>query len=91
LLFQSFWNLIEMGIVAVSLGAIILYFYRLFETNRLTSEFHKSQGLGYIKFQYVGYWNEVCFINTSFHCNGPCDKSCVYFLVLVMDTMKFEL
>ncbi|XP_076459182.1 polycystin-1-like [Babylonia areolata] len=57
--FKGFWNLVEMGIIAMSLGAIVIYFYRLFETNKLTSRFKETNGLDYIKFQYVGYWNEI--------------------------------
>ena len=51
--------MVEIGIVAVSIGAVVLYFYRLFEAERLTAKVKETQGLGYIKFQYVGYWNEI--------------------------------
>ncbi|KAL8606997.1 hypothetical protein ACOMHN_041386 [Nucella lapillus] len=57
--FKGFWNLVEMGIIAMSLGAIVIYFYRLLETNKLTSQFKENNGVDYIKFQYVGYWNEI--------------------------------
>ncbi|XP_059156486.1 polycystin-1-like protein 2 [Physella acuta] len=57
--FTSFWNLVEVGIIAMSLAAIVIYFYRLFVTNDLTSSFKSTHGNGYIKFQYVGYWNEM--------------------------------
>lgn len=56
---QGFWNLVEIGIIAMSMGAIVIYFYRLFETNKLTKRFKETKGLDYIKFQYVGYWNEL--------------------------------
>ena len=49
----------EMGIIAMSLGAIVIYFYRMFETKKLTKRFKESNGMDYIKFQYVGYWNEI--------------------------------
>lgn len=57
--FTGFWNLVELGIVCMSLTAIVIYFYRLIETNKLTARFKETQGLDYIKFQYVGYWNEL--------------------------------
>ncbi|KAK7111823.1 hypothetical protein V1264_011390 [Littorina saxatilis] len=57
--FKGFWNLVDMGIISMSIGAIVIYFYRLFETNKLTSRFKETNGLEYIKFQYVGYWNEI--------------------------------
>nr|KAG5709464.1 hypothetical protein BaRGS_023146 [Batillaria attramentaria] len=57
--FKGFWNFIELGIIGMSLGGIVIYFYRMYETNKLTNQFKETNGLGYIKFQYVGYWNEI--------------------------------
>ncbi|ESO89018.1 hypothetical protein LOTGIDRAFT_228960 [Lottia gigantea] len=57
--FTQFWNIIELGIISASLGAVIIYFYRLYVTNDLTAVFARSHGNEYMKFQYVGYWNEV--------------------------------
>ncbi|KAH9502510.1 hypothetical protein Btru_068871, partial [Bulinus truncatus] len=57
--FLSFWNLVEIGIIAMSLAAIVIYFYRLIMTNNLTKTFKDTNGNGYVKFQYVGYWNEM--------------------------------
>ncbi|XP_055954867.1 uncharacterized protein LOC126810750 isoform X1 [Patella vulgata] len=57
--FFVFWNIIELGIIAVSLGAVIVYFYRLNVTNELTAIFARSHGNEYMKFQYAGYWNEI--------------------------------
>ncbi|XP_055877058.1 uncharacterized protein LOC106077240 isoform X2 [Biomphalaria glabrata] len=57
--FLSFWNLVELGIIAMSLAAIVIYFYRLIMTNGLTEQFKETKGNGYVKFQYVGYWNEM--------------------------------
>lgn len=37
--FLSFWNLVELGIIAMSLAAIVIYFYRLIMTNGLTEQF----------------------------------------------------
>ncbi|KAK3089119.1 hypothetical protein FSP39_001015, partial [Pinctada imbricata] len=57
--FREFWNLVDIGICAMSITAIVIYFYRLFETNRLTERFKISHGNEYMKFQYVGYWSEL--------------------------------
>ncbi|CAL1538860.1 unnamed protein product, partial [Lymnaea stagnalis] len=57
--FMHFWNLVEIGIIAMSLSAIVIFFYRLYKTNDLTKAFKESNGNGYVKFQYVGYWNEM--------------------------------
>ena len=50
---QDFWNLVEMGIIAMSLGAIVIYFYRMFETKKLTKRFKESNGLDYICLLYT--------------------------------------
>ncbi|XP_046550027.1 uncharacterized protein LOC124259855 [Haliotis rubra] len=57
--FRSFWNWIELSIITMSIAAIVVYFYRLFVTITLTSMFKKNKGNEYMKFQYVGYWNEL--------------------------------
>ncbi|XP_067670971.1 polycystin-1-like protein 2 [Haliotis asinina] len=57
--FRSFWNWIELSIIIMSIAAIVVYFYRLFVTITLTSMFKKNKGNEYMKFQYVGYWNEL--------------------------------
>ena len=43
----------------MSTTGIVIYFYRMFETNQLTEQFKESNGEDYIKFQYVAYWNEM--------------------------------
>ena len=48
-----------MTIIAFSVAAVSIYIYRLLAANKLTSRFAASHGNEYIKFQYVGYWNEV--------------------------------
>ncbi|KAL4239265.1 hypothetical protein ACF0H5_000082 [Mactra antiquata] len=57
--FYQFWNLVDLGICAMSVTAIVIYFYRLVCINELTEYFHETAGDGYIKFQYVGYWSEI--------------------------------
>ncbi|GFO38752.1 polycystic kidney disease protein 1-like 2 [Plakobranchus ocellatus] len=57
--FKSFWNLVEIGIIAMSIASIVIFFYRMVVTNGLTKDFKSTNGNGYIKFQYVGYWNEI--------------------------------
>ncbi|GFN94979.1 polycystic kidney disease protein 1-like 2 [Plakobranchus ocellatus] len=55
----DFWNWIEMSIIAFSIAAIVGYFYKLYEVNKLTKEIKASEGYGYVKLQFVGYWNEI--------------------------------
>jgi len=57
--FKQFWNLVDLGICAMSITAIVIYFYRLYEINKLTSYFKETAGNDYMKFQYVGYWSEI--------------------------------
>lgn len=57
--FKEFWNFVELGICGMSVTAVVIYFYRMFETNRLTDVFKDSHGNEYMKFQYVGYWSEI--------------------------------
>ncbi|XP_060063521.1 uncharacterized protein LOC132543982 [Ylistrum balloti] len=57
--FKQFWNLIEFGICGMSVTAVVLYFYRLIITNKLTERFKETHGNEYMKFQYVGYWSEI--------------------------------
>lgn len=57
--FFQFWNLVDLGICAMSVTAIVVYFYRLFCINELTEYFNETHGNEYMKFQYVGYWSEI--------------------------------
>lgn len=57
--FKEFWNLVELAIIFMSVSATVIYFYRLFEVNKLTERFRISHGNEYMKFQYVGYWSEM--------------------------------
>ena len=57
--FKQFWNLIEFSITAMSVTAVVIYFYRLISVNELTNYFEETKGNGYMKFQYVGYWSEI--------------------------------
>ncbi|CAH1796902.1 unnamed protein product [Owenia fusiformis] len=70
--FKQFWNWIELFIIAMSIGAIAMYFWRLKLTNDLTDSFKKHHGNSYNNFQFVAYYNEnltyyvglLCFIVT---------------------------
>ncbi len=57
--FTEFWNWVEMGIIAFSVGGSVIFFYRLLHTNALTAQFKSTHGNEYMKFQYIGYWNEL--------------------------------
>ena len=57
--FKCVWNLVEVSIIAMSIAAIVVYFYKFIVTNKLTSQFKENKGNKYMKFQYIGYWNEV--------------------------------
>ena len=53
------WNYIELFIISLSLGGLAIYFYRLIQARALTKAFKETNGNAYMKFQYVGYWNEL--------------------------------
>lgn len=56
---QNFWNMVEISIIGFSIAGVVIYFYRLIVSNQLTSVFKNSHGNEYMKFQYIGYWNEM--------------------------------
>ena len=57
--FSVFWNWVEIWIIALSYGSIVTYIYRYFVAKQLTNLFKISHGNAYMKFQYVGWWNEL--------------------------------
>jgi len=57
--FIRFWTWVELLIIVLSICATVIYYYRLLETNRLLKKFKETHGNGYMKFQYIGYWNEL--------------------------------
>ena len=57
--FLSFWNWVELAIIAMSVTSIVIFFYRLYYAAKLVNDFAESHGNAYIRFQYVGYWNEL--------------------------------
>jgi len=57
--FNSWWNWVEMMLIFLSVAGAVIFFYRLVMASKLTKKFHESGGNQYMKFQYVGYWNEL--------------------------------
>lgn len=57
--FKQIWNFIEISVIVLSVCGITIFFYRLVTTNALVKQFAQTHGDSYIKFQYVGYWNEL--------------------------------
>lgn len=57
--FVQFWNWVELWIIAMSIGALVIFVYRYFMTDKLLKVFSKSGGNAYMKFQSVAYWNEL--------------------------------
>lgn len=57
--FKEPWNWVELWIIALSLAALVIFFYRLIQTKALTKKFAETNGNAYIRFQYVAYWNEL--------------------------------
>jgi polycystin 1L2 len=57
--FNHFWNWCELAIIVLSIAAVVIYFYRYIVAKGLVEEFKESHGNKYMKFQYVGYWNEI--------------------------------
>ena len=56
---QEPWTYVELIIISLSLGGVAIYIYRWLETKKLTKLFKETNGNAYMKFQYVGYWNEM--------------------------------
>lgn len=54
-----FWSWLEMTIIFVSIAGTVIFFYRLIQTNILTTKFKASHGNEYMKFQYIGHWHEL--------------------------------
>ncbi|XP_076441454.1 uncharacterized protein LOC143280592 [Babylonia areolata] len=63
--FKDFWNLVDLAIIALSMGGIVIYFYRLFEARKLARRVRETRGEEYVKFQYVAYWNELLTVLTA--------------------------
>lgn len=57
--FTEFWNWVEIGIIGLSIAGAVIFIYRLVLANKLTKKFKETHGDEYMKFQYVGYWNEL--------------------------------
>ena len=57
--FSEPWNWVELFIIALSIAAVVIYFYRWIMAEALTEIFARSGGNEYMNFRYVGYWNEV--------------------------------
>jgi len=57
--FSMFWTWVEIAIIGMSIGATVIYFYRMILSRALVQEFKDTHGNEYMKFQYVGYWNEL--------------------------------
>lgn len=57
--FKRFWTWVELLVICLSIGSIVLYFFRYLMTNKLIKRFKETNGNGYMKFQYVAYWHEL--------------------------------
>ena len=53
------WNYIELSIIVLSLGGLAIYFYHMIRSRTIAARFAEKNGNGYIKMQYVAYWNEL--------------------------------
>lgn len=56
--FQSFWNGVEVFILCLCIGAIIMFFYRLFIGQVMEDDIH-ADPYTYHNFQYLIIWDEV--------------------------------
>ncbi|XP_078692041.1 polycystin-2-like [Branchiostoma floridae x Branchiostoma belcheri] len=59
--FADIWNWMELFIIAVSIAAIVAYFYKLVVTNSLLSDFARVNGRDktFVNLQYVTGWNQL--------------------------------
>jgi polycystin 1L2 len=64
----KFWNYVEWAMIALSLVAFALFFYRLSQAYSVLDFFEKTQGYGYKKLQIVSYWNQMLTISLAACC-----------------------
>ncbi|XP_066292808.1 polycystin-2-like [Branchiostoma lanceolatum] len=59
--FADIWNWIELFVIAVSIAAIVAYFYKLVVTNSLLDDLARANGRNstYVNLQYVTGWNQL--------------------------------
>ena len=59
--FKCFWHYVELLTIFCAILSIVVYFYKFAATKHLTRQINKTKGTKYMKFQYVGYWNELFY------------------------------
>ncbi|XP_035695813.1 polycystic kidney disease protein 1-like 2 [Branchiostoma floridae] len=59
--FADIWNWMELFVIAVSIAAIVAYFYKLVVTNSLLDDLARTNGRDktYVNLQYVSGWNQL--------------------------------
>ena len=66
--FRDFWSLVELGIIACSVGCIGVYFWRFKESKRLGSLIAETNGYVYMNLQLAVYVNDVMTFLFGFCC-----------------------
>eukprot|EP00058_Branchiostoma_floridae_P020618 XP_002606108.1 hypothetical protein BRAFLDRAFT_88018 [Branchiostoma floridae] len=59
--FADIWNWMELFVIAVSIAAIVAYFYKMVVTNSLLDDLARTNGRDktYVNLQYVSGWNQL--------------------------------
>ncbi|CAH8648338.1 unnamed protein product [Heterobilharzia americana] len=66
--FKRFWNFVEIFIIFGSIAAIAAYIYMIIYTKTAIDEFSRTNGLIFMNFQLLAYWNENLTYLTSVIC-----------------------
>ncbi|CAF0957173.1 unnamed protein product, partial [Didymodactylos carnosus] len=66
--FKDFWSYTEWGIITCSWGGFGMYLWRLYEGNRISTLFAKTNGYTYINLQVASYLNDVLTFLLGFCC-----------------------
>lgn len=56
---QDSWNVYEVLILSLCVATIVLYFYRLIHSSRLSKQLH-NEPTKFHNLQYAVLWDEVC-------------------------------
>lgn len=62
--FTHFWSYVDWAIIIMSWAGLAMFIVRVHTAYEVKDFFKKTSGYGYIKLQYISYWNDLlsCFI-----------------------------
>lgn len=66
--FREFWSYPDLGIIACSWGGVIVYVWRIRESDRVGDLFRENNGYAYVNLQLASYVNDVLTFLLGFCC-----------------------